>query len=253
MDLKIVSFNIRGHNDKNGNSISERAPRLYDVVEPLQPDVIGFQEYCPLWETHIEKYFGETYDIFNMYRNETVDVESSPILWRKDKFACVDMGYFWLSDTPEEETRGWDELYNCYRMCEYVVLKEKKSDKPFVVMNTHFGFGDEGQVKSAELIYDYSKTISKYPTIILGDFNMKPNSLGYERMSVLFTDVNAVTANDMGQTYHGYEPEKYADEHIDYCFVNEQVAPVSQTIIDDLVDGHYPSDHYGLKIEVKLC
>ena len=84
-------------------------------------------------------------------------MESSPILWKKDKFELLDKGNFWLSDTPEVESRGWDELYNCWRMCEYVILKHIESGKIFTHMNTHYGFGDNGQVKSSKLIYEYSQ------------------------------------------------------------------------------------------------
>ena len=127
MKLKVISFNIRCCDDKNGNAISERAPRLFKVTSPIDADIIAFQEYRPQWEEHINNFYSDKYDIFLKYRNETVDIEASPILWKKDKFILVKSGYFWLSDTPEIESRGWDELYNCYRMCVYVILsKEKK-------------------------------------------------------------------------------------------------------------------------------
>lgn len=45
-------------------------------------------------------------------------------------------------------------------------------------MNTHFGFGDKGQVGSANLIYEYSGKILNYPTFVIGDFNMNPKSAG---------------------------------------------------------------------------
>ena len=252
MDLKIISFNIRCCDDKNGNTIEERAPRLNEVITTLDADLIGLQEYRPAWEAYIAKYFGEKYEIFNKYRCETTDIESSPILWRKDKFECVKTGYFWLSDTPEVESRGWDELYNCYRMCVYAILKDRATGKLFNFMNTHFGFGDKGQMASADLIYDYSKKISDYPTVIVGDFNMRPDSAGYKKMSGHFVDVNAATAKDLRTTYHGYNPKEHPDSHIDYCFVNQRVVPVNQRIIDTLVDGKYPSDHYGLDIIVRL-
>lgn len=251
MRLNAISFNIRCCDDENGNSIDERAPRLNTVMSDYDADVIGFQEYKPKWEKHIKEYFGDRFDIFNKYRSET-DEESSPILWRRDKFNCIKTGYFWLSDTPEVESKGWDELYKCFRMCVYVILQDKESKKRFTFMNTHFGFGDNGQIKSVKLIKEYTEKISSHPTFILGDFNMTPDSPAYALMSEFFTDVNAVIAKDMRGTYHGYNPEKNANVHIDYCFVNKDIKPVSQKIIDDTVDGMFPSDHYGLYIEMEL-
>lgn len=252
MELSVISFNIRCCSDANGNSIPERAPRLHTVTSKYDADVIGFQEYRPEWESHIEKYYSDQYDMFHKYRSQEIDVESSPILWKRDKFDCVNSGYFWLSDTPEVESRGWDEKYNCFRMCVYVILKDKATGERFTMMNTHFGFGDKGQVSSAKLIYDYYQKISTHPTVIVGDFNMTPDSAGYAVMTERFTDVNAVTARDFKTTYHAYQPELVTDQHIDYCFIDKSITPLSQKIIDDLADGKFPSDHYGLYIKLKF-
>ena len=252
MILKVISFNIRCCDDPDGYSVAERAPRLAIVTKPYDADIIGFQEYRPRWEKHIEKYYGDKYDMFLKYRNKTVDIEASPILWRKDKFECLNSGYFWLSDTPDVESRGWDELYNCYRMCVYVILKDKQSGKTFAVMNTHFGFGDKCQIDSSKLIYEYSEPFEEIPAFILGDFNMTPDSIGYKEITKYFDDVNTKTSNDLRSTYHGYKPEKITDQHIDYCFINKNVVPVNQKIIDGLVDGKFPSDHYGLYVELDI-
>ena len=252
MKLNIISFNIRYCDDPDGYSIAERAPRLATVTSKYDADILGFQECRAQWLPYLEKYYSGEYDMFLKYRSTGPWAEGSPIYWRKDKFDCLKTGYFWFSDTPEVESRGWDELFNCYRICEYVILKEKESGNAFTVMNTHLGFGDKGQVDSANLIYEYSKKISDLPTIVFGDFNMVPESLGYQAMIRHFTDVNACTANDLRTTYHGYDPETVGTAHIDYCFIDSAVKPVNQVIITDTVDGKYPSDHFGLHIQLEL-
>ena len=248
MDLKVISFNIRCCDDKNGNTIKERAPRLAKITSKYDADIIGFQEYTDKWAPEIERFYPE-YEIFNKYRAST-DFESAPILWKKDKFELLDKGYFWLSDTPEVESRGWDTLYNCFRICEYVILKEKESKKVFTYMNTHYGFGDKGQVDSSNLIYEYSKKISQNPTFVTGDFNMTPDSPGYKEITKHFTDVNGATVNDRRTTYHGYGTADNA--HIDFCFIDEKIKPVNLKLIDELDDGKYPTDHYGLFVELEI-
>lgn len=253
MQIGIISFNIRFCDDPNGNSIAERSPRLKTIVSSYDADIIGFQEYRPAWEPYIKASFGDAYELFVQYRSaDPGDREASPILWRREAFECVKTGYFWLSDTPEVESRGWDTQCSCYRMCVYALLKHKATGKAFAFMNTHFGFGDDCQVKSVRLLGDYSGRLSSYPICIVGDFNMTPDSPGYKLMSQYFTDVNAVTANDWRSTFHGYCPKQNASEHIDYCFINDGFRPLKQKIIDDLVDGRYPSDHYGLYTQLEL-
>lgn len=253
MKINIISFNIRCCDDPNGNSVFERAPRLKEIISRYPADIIGFQEYNKKWQPYITDYYGGQFEIFNKWRTENPkEIESTPILWKKDAFECVKTGFFWLSDTPEVESRGWDELYNCHRMCVYVILKDKNSGKAFTVMNTHFGFGDKGQVKSADLVYEYSKKASQFPTVIIGDFNMTSQKSAYAAMTENFIDVNAVTARDECTTYHGYKPDTVNDKRIDFCFVDKSVSPIDMKTIKDTVDGNYPSDHYGLYVNLDI-
>ena len=249
MDLKVVSYNIRFIDDPDGHSIKERAQRLNKIIQPYNPDIIGFQEYTPKWEEYITEYFGHEYEIFNKYRS---DPEGTPILWKKNKFRCLDKGYFWYSDTPEIESKGWDQRCDCYRICLYVVLKEIDTGKTIKYLNTHFGFGDRGQTLSAGLLYDYCTRTGNFPTIVTGDFNMIPDSPGYREMTKHFTDVNKVTTDYRGDTYHGYHPEEDHNEHIDYCFISSGVIPEAFKILDETVDGKFASDHWGLFAELKI-
>ena len=251
MKLNVISFNIRYCDDDNGNSIVERAPRLKKVIDPYDADVIGFQEYTPLWEKEIKALFLDDYDFFNKYRSSSGALESSPILWRKDKFDCVKTGYFWLSDTPEIESNGWDEI-NLNRICIYVILRDKETDTEFTFMNTHFGFGNECHKKSANLLITYAKKISALPTFITGDFNLTPDSEAYKIITQKIIDVNAKTVNDTRSTFHGYNPNDNPNAHIDFCFINNQVTPLLSHIIDELVDGKFPSDHYGLLSKIEI-
>ncbi len=252
MKLKVISFNIRCCDDPDGHSIPERAPRIDAVISPLDADLIGLQESTPKWMQYIEKYFGDKYGIFYKNRSSVAPFESTPVLWKKDKFDCLKQGYFWFSDTPDEESRGWDEKYAYPRICTYVILKEKESGKEFVFMSAHLGFGDNCQIKSCALVHEYAKKLSDLPTFIVGDFNMTPDKPAYAVMTQKFTDVNAVTQRDMSTTFHAYKDEGRPDAHIDFCFVDDSITPISQQIIDDTVDGKYPSDHFGLNIELEI-
>ncbi len=258
MKLKVVSFNILCVDWKRipDHLISDRAPRLKKVISPFDPDVIGLQEYRDPWESHIKEQFPE-YEMYNAWRSDGWDRESGPILWKRDKFELLDSGHFWFSDTPEVMSGSeWDVAFHCNRICAYVILKEKQTGKTFVAMNTHFGFGDEAQVKSADLIKRYCDSLGDFPVFITGDFNASPQSPAYARMAESFTDANAVTAKDKRRTYHGFSAEGMNDDHlegqIDYCFVNQKIKPLRRERIDRLVDGKFPSDHFGVYVELDL-
>ena len=112
MNLNVVSFNILCVDDSAAGTIAQRAPRVNAVITPLNADLIGFQEATPTWLEHLNRDYGAEYEICNVYRSQTSH-ESTPIAWRRDRFECLDQGNLWFSDTPEVESQGWDELYNC--------------------------------------------------------------------------------------------------------------------------------------------
>lgn len=246
--MKIISFNIRCSNDENGNSIAERAVRLKKILANYRPDVIGFQEATPVWMPLLENDYAADYDIFYHYRDTTGWVETPPILWKRSCFNCLDNGYFWLSDTPHIPSKGWDETgYN--RICLWVKLQERATGKVFYHFNTHFGFGEACQTKSAELLANTAAALGGSTTVVTGDFNLYPTDSAYKTLTAYFTDVNAVTANDWQTTFHNYG-KITAGEHIDYCFLkSDELAPLNSKIIRDTVNGQYPSDHYGLLSE----
>lgn len=243
-----ISFNIRCANDPDGNSIKERAERLKAVLDKYNADIIGFQEATPEWLDIIKKDYDEKYEIFNRYR-DSANLESTPILWKKERFECIDKGYFWLSDTPHIQSDGWDD-WKCKRICIWARLFDKQNRKIFNYLNTHYGFGDDCQLKSSDLFIETVKNMSGEYTILTGDFNATPESPAYGRLSEYFTDVNAVTAKDSSTTYHNYG-KLAAGQHIDYCFISGNVIPLNSQIIRDTVGGKYPSDHYGLLSETE--
>lgn len=249
MELNVVSFNIWCHNQPGENSVSSRAPRLKKILDKINADIIGLQECTPPWLTCLEADFGDQYEIFNVWRASN-NHESTPILWKKDLFECVDKGCFWLSDTPEVESLGSDE-WKCYRTCLWVKLKDKATGEIFTFMNTHFGFGDPCQTMSAKLMREYNLKFGNYPTVITGDFNMRPNFPAYKDMVSFYQDVNMETAKDLTNTFHGCEPNQHHDSLIDYCFINEGFQPINYRRITDKVNGLYPSDHYGVHAVIK--
>ena len=251
MELNVVSYNIWCHNQPGGKSVNSRAPRLKKVLEPIEADIIGLQECTPNWLTRLEEDFSSKYEIFNVWR-ASHNHESTPILWKKDKFTCLEKGSFWLSDTPEVESEGWCE-WKCNRICTWAKLQEKSTGKVFLFMNTHFGFGEQCQIKSAKLMHKYNLKLSKHPTVITGDFNMRPDYAAYKDMSALYQDVNMATAKDMGNTFHGYHPEEHPEELIDYCFIDRGFQAISYHRITDKVGGHYPSDHYGIQAVIQFA
>lgn len=255
MNLKVLSFNVRTCSDPDGHAISERGPRILKILEEEKADIMGFQEYTPAMKAVLAEKLAEDYEIFDKFRTEKPDTdwESVPIFWRKDRFECLDKGYFWFSDTPDTESKGWDEVYDCYRICMWAVLKDKQTDKSFVYMNTHFGFGNKGQCDSVRLMKNTISKLEGLPAVITGDFNLTPESEPYALMTEDFVDVNSATVNNRMSTYHAYSTEpKEKQAHIDYCFISKNITPNDFKIITKTFEGKFPSDHYSILAKISF-
>ncbi len=264
MSIKILSFNICCSGNREGHSLPERAPRVISVIDKYDPDLIGFQEVTPRWIELLGQYFEDKgYEVFNKYRGEN-DRESTPMLWKKDRFECLDKGYFWLSDTPEVESRGWDTL-NHPRICMWAKLKDLTTGQVFVYANTHFGFSDLCHSESAHLVLDRVSSHNTDSVFVTADYNFYKDSVGYKEMTKLFVDVTAVTTGDKSATFHNYDPANALTDdelktsgktyggHIDFCFANPNgIIPISGKVYRDHFDGKFPSDHNPVLFELDV-
>lgn len=250
MKLTVISQNIRCANDPDGHSIEERAPRIKALMDAYNADLVGFQEIKPVWLEHLNADFGADYEVFCQYRTTTGKPEGPAMMWKKDVFDCLEKGVFWLSDTPEEESQGWDTL-GYPRNAVWATLRHKESGKVFTHISTHYGFGDEGQLKSNEVIL---AQIAKRgtPAFVTADFNFVPESPAYQDMILYLRDVNTATVGDKGNTFHAYHPEGEKARRIDFIFATQDLKPLTYRRLTETYDGKYPSDHYGILTEFEL-
>ena len=247
MELKILSFNIRCTNDPDGHSIPERAPRVASILQKYAPDIVGMQEYHRRWEPSWDALSDPAYEELIVDRG---DGEGNVLRWRRDRFQAVKKGHFWFADNPDAPATDWDEKYHKPRICAYAVLKDKSTDKIFTFMNVHYGFGSAGHIKNAKLLAVYARKLGGCPTVIAGDFNMQPETAGHQAMKANFLDVNEATARLTEPTFHGYGNRQ--GSLLDYCFVSSGVKPCAYALVTETFDGKYPSDHYGICMQLEI-
>ena len=68
--------------------------------------------------------------------------EFMAVYYLRDRFELLDSGTFWLSETPDKVSRGWDGA--CNRTVTWVELKDRKSGKEFFYFNTHLDHKGKG-------------------------------------------------------------------------------------------------------------
>ena len=255
---KIMTYNIRLDYPKKGeNSWQQRKVFLTGQLSFYEPDIFGIQEGLPHQVRYIDSIL-PNYNFVGVGRDDgMVKGEYSAIFYNTDKFEVIQQATFWLSETPDMVSIGWDAAME--RICTYALFKDKKSKHYFWVFNTHFDhIGDKARVNSAKLIVDRinSNNPKNYPVILMGDFNLEPQSNGIEFILNYFNDSKMVSLKaPFGPkgTFNGFNFEKPVTRRIDYIFVSKKNCIVHKyAVLSDAIQCRYPSDHLPVYIELSL-
>ena len=77
--------------------------------------------------------------------------EGTPIYWNPSRVEMLECGHFWLSETPDVSSLGWDA--RCVRITCWALFKELESGRELAFVNTHLDHvGMTAQVKGIEQI-----------------------------------------------------------------------------------------------------
>lgn len=251
--ITAVSSNIRcmGDQDKGERNWYYRGPLLMQTLIDTSADIIGLQEVKPeAFDAVISSLKG--YASFIDYRDDSDEPEGCPILYNTAKFSAERRGAFWLSETPEVMSKGWDAA--CYRICSYAVLEEKSSGKRLAVFNTHLDHvSEKARINGIRLILDKLGEFGGMPCVIMGDMNDTEDSETYKSAVKLFDDAKYRTDDtDSGATYHEWG-SLLDNENIDYFLVSKEGLEILQyRVIRTSCDGVYPSDHFPIKLKMRL-
>ena len=248
-DLKVMSYNIRMGVAKDGtNSWEYRYPATAMMLKDQMPDVFGVQEAFNFQIKFIEENFTD-YDSFGVGRdNGKSEGEFMSIFWNKKTVKMIKGGTFWLSETPEKPSMGWDAA--CKRTATWALMKDKNTGKLFYFVNTHLDHkGAEARRKGLELIVSRIDEINPkgYPMILTGDFNIKPDNealVGLEQRMQSARKIAPKTDNNA--TFNNWGKAK-SDMVIDYIYVSGfSSCPEYHTITEKYGTWKYVSDHYPI-------
>lgn len=253
-DLKAMSFNVK-ISGEGLQSNDLRLPRAVKMIEKHAPDSLGVQEADKWWTDSLEEALPQ-YARVGTYRDDGISLgESCSIFYLKDKYELLDSGTFWLSETPDTPSKGWDG--GCSRVVTYAILKDKATSFVFAHFNTHFDHaGTVARRESVPLLASRIAAIAPdIPVVLTGDFNVTEGSEVYLRLlscGLKNTKLMAEKYDDCA-TYHDYNPFIPNTKPIDYIFVNGYCSSVKSSIVDsNAIDLIYPSDHFPVIVELTL-
>ncbi|MBQ6239495.1 MAG: endonuclease/exonuclease/phosphatase family protein [Firmicutes bacterium] len=252
--ITVVSANVRCHTDSDQGKRNwyYRAPLMVHTLINTHADIIGLQECMQVHYDRIGRAL-RGYGSFIDYRDDSGNPEGCPIFYNLSKFELTGKGTFWLSETPDRMSKGWGAA--CYRTCSYVLLRQKADGKELAVFNTHLDHvSEEARINGIRLILQKLREFGGMPCVIMGDLNDFESSETYRAATQLFDDAKYRTDDtDSGATYHAWG-EKPDYEAIDYFLVSKNGLDVLQyKVVRTTYNGVYPSDHYPIRLEIRLA
>jgi endonuclease/exonuclease/phosphatase family metal-dependent hydrolase len=181
--------------------------------------------------------------------------EHAAIFYKTSRFKVMDKGDFWLSETPDQPSKGWDATC-CNRLCSWALFEDLKSGKQFFVFNAHFDHqGIEARKESSKLILTrISEIAGDKPVIFMGDLNGDHKSEWYLTVenSNLFKDTFSLVDDPYKQngSFNGFGRRTESKSIIDHIFVSQHFKVSKWGIITDTYHGKFPSDHFPVAVNL---
>jgi endonuclease/exonuclease/phosphatase family metal-dependent hydrolase len=247
--LDVMTYNIKYDNPNDGeNSWENRKKDMAKLLEKYHPQVIGTQEGLYHQLTYLDSCLTD-YSFAGVGRKDGKnDGEFSAIFYDSTKITILSQNTFWLSETGDTASIGWDAALE--RICTYALFEWKKSKQKFWVFNAHFDHvGETARTMSAGLILKKVEEVNSknLPLIVMGDLNSEPSSEAIVTFNSKLQDGRAIseeTPSGPFGTYNDFKTEVTEEKRIDYIFVSG-IKVISYKHIDDRKkNGYQISDHF---------
>ena len=304
--MRAMTFNIRGSFHRDGkNSWPHRRDLNVSTIKKQDPDIIAFQEVqegnfcdykhslcddyshvvghvcdrdmqwnlldlCDLWKES-ESFSGAMWNIhshiFSNIGESCQQDEHAPIYWKKERFVELNNGAFYLSQTPDTKSVGWES--QLIRAATWVILKEKASGAEFIVLNTHYPHERHEATRSEcslVILQQLTTLAPDLPHIVMGDFNCHA-SPQCDAYSFFVRNGYQDTYKDSKRinTFHNFEGDRCSINlgRIDWILIKNQPSseePKAEVfvnseaqIVRDAEPPIFPSDHYPIVADLGLA
>lgn len=251
----LITYNLRY--DNPGDGINCWADRREDVVRMIryyQPDILGIQEGLVGQVHYLDSSLAD-YDFTGLGREDgATRGEFAAIFFNKERLRLLDTRTWWLSETPDTVSVGWDAALE--RIVTYGKFLALSSGDTFYVFNTHFDhIGQIAREQSADLILQIIDRMGIWEKriVVMGDLNAVPAEASIRRLSSRLEDPwakNDILRSGPEGTFNAFDTEAPVDRRIDYIFVKNVDAKACRHIADRRANGLWPSDHLPVMVQL---
>ncbi|MDH5825187.1 endonuclease/exonuclease/phosphatase family protein [Sphingobacterium sp. SG20118] len=256
--MRIATYNIRQKNNHDtGNMWNERKDAVANLIKFHNFEIFGVQEAFIDQVKDLQERLPDFKTVGVGRDDGAEEGEHSSIFYNKNRFEATKSGTFWLSATDTKQpNKGWDAALP--RICTWAILKDKKSGKSFIFMNTHFDHvGVVARKESAKLILEKAKELAgKLPLILTGDFNVDEHDEAYFTLANSKTVVDSYEVSpriyEPSSSFNGWGKSIKSKGRIDHIFVVPQIKVTNYAILTDTYEGKFPSDHFPVMVDISL-
>ncbi|MBP3662886.1 MAG: endonuclease/exonuclease/phosphatase family protein [Bacteroidales bacterium] len=256
-ELKVLCYNIRSDIDgkfsDGDNSWCYRQEASYAMFKEIAPDVCGMQEARPHQLYDMEAAFPK-YRRIGVGRDDGRNKgEHAAIMFNRQTIKLLDWGTYWLSETPDIPSKGWDASYP--RTATWAKMRHIPSGKEFFIVNTHLDHrGQQAQRNGLALVRERIAAMNpeNLPLILMGDFNMLPdNPCLLELDKEMDSARNVAEDSDTKNSYNGWGNGR--DKILDYIYYTVFSSCPQFRVIDKTYKNiPYISDHYPIYTILKF-
>ena len=246
-EVKVISYNIRLIHPKDGpNEWKYRAEASPAMIKDYAPDVFGVQEAVAEQLMYLDDKLHK-YSFVGVGREDGVSKgEHMAIFYNAKRVNLLDWGTYWLSETPDQPSKGWDAA--CKRTATWTLLQMKDSGKKFFYVNTHLDhLGQVAQQKGLDLIVKRIAAMNPdgLPMILTGDFNVTPDNPVLSELNTKMLEArNTALKTDSRATFNGWGSRAL---NIDYIYYSGFAQCLEyETIVWQYKNVPYISDHYPI-------
>jgi len=269
-ELTVGSYNIRYKNKNDsikGNVWQVRSKCIANQIIWERPDIFGAQECLHPQLMDLEQLL-DGYEWIGIGRDDGKQAgEYAAIFYKSERLELLEQGHFWLSETPERPSKGWDAA--CVRICTWGHFRDRSTQKEFYFLNLHMDHvGVTARSESAKLVIQRITQMTqggRKLAVLTGDFNVSQT----DELYTLFTQsgilkdcyTHAATRFAENGTFNSFNSHKYTTDRIDHIFVTPTTSVESYATLTDSYwtqesDGSMArrnfSDHYPVFARIKF-
>lgn len=264
-EIKIMSFNVRTKmsTDEGINHWDERKAACVALVKDHQPTIIGFQEaqYKSQWE-YLKNQLAADYEAYGVNRSDGTESGSGEvvgIMWNPNVVKKIEVGTFWLSETPEKPSMSWG--MSMKRTATWGLFEHIATGKEFFYINTHLPlsndkYGETPKIEGMKIIANKFKEYKDNVDYLFltGDLNVEASHDAIKEIKDFMRNARTyANRTDSYGTTNGFSDanKKSKIDHIYYS--KEMKNPIEYQTIKDAYNGvTFVSDHYPIYSILKL-